>query len=588
MSGPLRQYIGPCKARLKDLLATANTPEFTTFVAVDPTLPKADNVQHLRQQIFNTLSLLTKIDKAATQLDQKNSEWSQFMGPLTGDRLAAEEAIYEKTASGDDGFVTIAVLGHEKAIELDVRLKELELLISTLQSSSSTATGTEPSVHVEDSTPADSAQDRRRESASEASASGGSTPADGQSRAASPVPQQPQTHSGRIKLPKVELLSFGGNEVEFPSFWDMFNSAVHTQNISNVEKFIYLSSKLYGDAAKTIARFTPSNANYPLAVQALKDRFGNTRIIKQTLFRQLDRIPRAFDRVNDLQRTLDEIEAILGQLSTLGENLNQSSLVREIMKKFPHDVVLRVEEKHNDDTDWTMTELRQSQANVIRYKKRALVSAEMPSQGQQPFSNPRDRGQQRQSRNENYIKNYNKFPSPMNSPSGQNNVSRSYVKPRLPCLFCGDANHFSFHCDKYVGYENRSKRLYQLNVCQLCLKQGHQHSSCASAFSGRGQPCTYCKSNQHNKLVCPTRYEHTVSYAKRKPNIQYNKQYNQRSGTNNTWYPPAHQRNQNTKIFNNSKYNHPQSQQNRTNQFNITSKEEPSDNGDKTDHSPTQ
>ena len=54
------------------------------------------------------------------------------------------------------------------------------------------------------------------------------------------------THS---KLPKLELKKFHGNPMHWYPFWESFMSAVYKNpNVSSVDKFNYLKSRLTGTA----------------------------------------------------------------------------------------------------------------------------------------------------------------------------------------------------------------------------------------------------------------------------------------------------------------------------------------------------
>ena len=47
-----------------------------------------------------------------------------------------------------------------------------------------------------------------------------------------------------MKLPKLNLPTFDGNLLLWQEFWDIFDCAVHQQNILNVTKFSYLKNSL--------------------------------------------------------------------------------------------------------------------------------------------------------------------------------------------------------------------------------------------------------------------------------------------------------------------------------------------------------
>ena len=82
-----------------------------------------------------------------------------------------------------------------------------------------------------------------------------------------------------VKLPKLELPKFGGDVLEWPSFWDRFSVAVDNSDLPAVNKFVYLDSLLYGEAKETIKGITLSADNYQNACEKLRDRYGRQELI---------------------------------------------------------------------------------------------------------------------------------------------------------------------------------------------------------------------------------------------------------------------------------------------------------------------
>lgn len=79
-----------------------------------------------------------------------------------------------------------------------------------------------------------------------------------------------------VKLPKIELVSFSGNKLEWTEFWDSYECSVHSNSkLSDIEKFTYLQSKLTGEARRAISGLALSHVNYRIAVDILHERFGN-------------------------------------------------------------------------------------------------------------------------------------------------------------------------------------------------------------------------------------------------------------------------------------------------------------------------
>ena len=64
------------------------------------------------------------------------------------------------------------------------------------------------------------------------------------------------------KLPKLTLPSFNGNVSLWQTFWDSFESAVHSNpTLTDVQKFCYLKSQLEGEALQTVEGFVLTNSN---------------------------------------------------------------------------------------------------------------------------------------------------------------------------------------------------------------------------------------------------------------------------------------------------------------------------------------
>ena len=68
----------------------------------------------------------------------------------------------------------------------------------------------------------------------------------------------------RVSLPKLQLMTFGGDIQQWSEFWDMFNSSVHEQNLPKVSKFSYLKSVLKNSAAAAISVIPVTSENYDI------------------------------------------------------------------------------------------------------------------------------------------------------------------------------------------------------------------------------------------------------------------------------------------------------------------------------------
>ena len=79
------------------------------------------------------------------------------------------------------------------------------------------------------------------------------------------------------KLPNLSIKCFNGNPIEFQSFFDSFQAAIHENNsLKNITKFNYLRTFLRGPTLTSISGLFLTSENYNQAIEILKKRYGNT------------------------------------------------------------------------------------------------------------------------------------------------------------------------------------------------------------------------------------------------------------------------------------------------------------------------
>ena len=95
-----------------------------------------------------------------------------------------------------------------------------------------------------------------------------------------------------MNLPKLEFMKFNGTVLKWPEFYDAFQAAVDSNpNLSGVDKFNYLRSRLEGDAREVIGGMTLTNANYDKAKDILKERYGRQDVIVNAHYKSLVNLP---------------------------------------------------------------------------------------------------------------------------------------------------------------------------------------------------------------------------------------------------------------------------------------------------------
>ena len=134
------------------------------------------------------------------------------------------------------------------------------------------------------------------------------------------------------------LPEFSGEITLWPSFWDNFRAAIHeNRQLSNIDRFNYLNTALKGEAKRLIQGYFITDQNYILAINQLRERYGDEKRIKACLRAELRRLPPAKKYTDSIRHTVDSIERILLQLQQLGEDTNQSFVLSAIEEKMPVD-----------------------------------------------------------------------------------------------------------------------------------------------------------------------------------------------------------------------------------------------------------
>ncbi|GFT43854.1 uncharacterized protein TNCV_4245121 [Trichonephila clavipes] len=87
----------------------------------------------------------------------------------------------------------------------------------------------------------------------------------------------------KFKLPELELRKFGGDPKEFLSFWSQFQKIHDDGSIPDEDKMQYLVASVEpkSKAERLILSFPATAANYPKAVDQLKERFGREDVLVQ-------------------------------------------------------------------------------------------------------------------------------------------------------------------------------------------------------------------------------------------------------------------------------------------------------------------
>ncbi len=87
-----------------------------------------------------------------------------------------------------------------------------------------------------------------------------------------------------MKLPKLDVLTFDGDILNWSQFWELFVVSVHDRtNLSDAEKLVYLQQAIKKGSAKNAIKGLSHIADYyNEAVSCLKMRYNRPRLIYHT------------------------------------------------------------------------------------------------------------------------------------------------------------------------------------------------------------------------------------------------------------------------------------------------------------------
>ena len=197
--------LGPLLARLRGYLATSG--DLLELVDEGPLTNEQRDT--LRQQ-------LRLITRAAERVEFQNDRWAAYIVTLADQ--APEELVYN--GFGHEGVHFMAMLDRAReTIDL------IEIAVGEGREEASSRS--EHSIHRE------------------------------------PPPRPPRfdEDDNSVRLPVLKLPSFGGNPIEWPAFWQSFESAVHDQRMAEVQKMNYLVPCLKDAAKKAVDGYVVTNEN---------------------------------------------------------------------------------------------------------------------------------------------------------------------------------------------------------------------------------------------------------------------------------------------------------------------------------------
>ena len=271
---------------------------------------------------------------------------------------------------------------------------------------------------------------------------------------------------------------FHGDVMKWSEFWELFAISVHDNpSFADVQKFVVLKSHQAGVALRAIQGIPVSGDGYVEACAALKERFEQDDVRRETLMKELLNLPtvRSND-LNALRSLIDHMSAHTRALNSLGVSTESfSSLLLPVVKeKLPEN--WRIEWARLGSSDFPrFMKFLQEEIQIQESAKGAVTSDGTPK-------------------------------TPAQVPSVSSSLSTRQIpgataKPRsspkaVTCPICAQNGHKvqQFERLKRQTTEQRWEAVKNAKACFRCLGIGHQARTC------RTECCSECSKNHHTLL----------------------------------------------------------------------------------------
>ena len=462
MSSLLKSSLKVSVSRLTKYLDKANG---VTIRSPSSTESPTEQRDMYDQQSRLIKDLSRKIGNVVDEIEKLEDKWLNLIEKASAEEKAAEEKIFEEAIAKPDNFLVTKALAKEQICTLQSYMDDLKLAMASLDNE------TLP-------------------------------PSSGTS---SPNLQVPSHSLPEVKLPTLFLKQFDGDCKQWREFKDSFETAIHRQNIPKVQKLIYLVNSLRGEAAKIVEGFPISSENYDIVWDTLKLHYGDENITKQALYMELQNLPKA---TKEAKGTILNIEKILRQLESLGENINNTQMALTIQQKLPYWVLRELFEAHDSAELWNIGVLRKHLQKIVL--RGEALNRTLNETGKAGRLHQTKESKRKLDVDDRTYSHSSAFLTTVMHAGQKMNTKKMLVKPKTRrCAFC-EGQHWDDKCEKFNSLEQRKERVKELHLCWKCLQTGHTAKQCSYS-----KKCFHCKGN-HNTALCQAKSKQSLNGLKPK------------------------------------------------------------------------
>ena len=290
-------------------------------------------------------------------------------------------------------------------------------------------------------------------------------------------------------LPKVELMKFSGDPLEYVEFVTNFRDNIEGQVLDESLRLTGLLAQCTGKAKDVIRSCVnlPVGSRYSEACRTLRQNFGQPHMIVEAHMKKLREIQVRRADASALMEYVRRLEDVRRVLANMGSNymscLDNEDVIAMLMRKLPEEGLKR---KWVDRAgDLIKTKGRAEFTDFVEFLQGVAerINNRYGHELKSSLSIARNRME--------YVKEKSDCQPKVTTLATQSNHKNPELRPSLPrCVQCSGL-HGVWRCRVFRNspLRDRVKVVQQHRLCRVCLAQGHIARFCGSGFRCRISGC---------------------------------------------------------------------------------------------------
>ena len=290
------------------------------------------------------------------------------------------------------------------------------------------------------------------------------------------------------KLPAIDLPTFKGDVLQWPTFWQQFSASVDDRkDLPESTKLAYLRTAIKDPNSQLILNPSMDGPNtYKRLVKELHQRYRRTKKIHRELVSTLINLPAAKNNSTELRNLVDATVNCMDSLEATGHFTLATFITSLTYSKLPYKMQIDWDDNQaDDDTILPFPKL----LDYVTRKAFHLADHKSSSSTNSAPSDPIEKKPAKKQEPSHYNQKRHVF-----SVSSPASPAPTY---RWECSLCSPEKHPLHACPKWLTYtlEQRMSHVSSNRLCANCLAVEHLTASCKSNYR-----CRDCGQAHHTTI----------------------------------------------------------------------------------------